>query len=258
VSKDRRRSIRAWIFGGSVALHAAFAVAAVLIPKPERGETAAIELADISKLRKKEPPKPPPPVPPPPPPEKPKPPPPPPKAQAQAKVAAEAPKAEAPPPLPVGEDGFADLGGVALGNGAGGGGGLALGGLAGPGAAAGPAGAAPVAARGPTSTKKVVQQLAPAAADVCNDPPVRPRRKVPMAPKYTMQARQAEIEGVVRVEVTVDEAGRVIAARVLSGLGYGLDEAALAAAKASVFEPASRCGRAVVGTVVLPFRFEST
>ena len=61
-----------------------------------------------------------------------------------------------------------------------------------------------------------------------------------------------------RVEVTVDEAGHVISARVVSGLGYGLDEAALAAAKASHFEPASRCGKPVIGTVVLPFRFQET
>ena len=73
-----------------------------------------------------------------------------------------------------------------------------------------------------------------------------------------MQARQAEIEGVVRVEVTVDESGHVLSARVLSGLGYGLDESALAAAKATVFEPATRCGKAIVGTAVLPFRFEQT
>jgi protein TonB len=258
VNRNLTRSIRAWIIGGSVALHAAFALAAALIPKPERGETAAIELADISKLKKKDPPKPPPPPLPPPPPEKPKPPPPPPRAQAQAKVAPDAPKAEA-PPVPMGEDGFADLGGLALGNGGGGGGGdgVALGGPgAGSGAAAGAGNVA--AAQKPTVTKKVVQQLAPAPAEACNEPPVRPKRKVPVAPKYTMQARQAEIEGVVRVEVTVDESGRVISARIVSGLGYGLDEAALAAAKASVFEPASRCGKPIVGTVVLPFRFEST
>jgi protein TonB len=63
---------------------------------------------------------------------------------------------------------------------------------------------------------------------------------------------------VVRVEVTVDESGRVIAARVSSGLGYGLDELALAAAKACTFQPATRCGKPIVGTVVLPFRFELT
>jgi protein TonB len=254
VKRDRRRSIRAWIFGGSVALHAAFAVAAVLIPKPERAETAAIELADIKKL-KKEPPKPPPPPPPPPPQDKPKPPPPPPRAQAQAKAAADSPKADAPPPMAMGADGFADFGSIALGNG-GGGEGVAI---AAPGAGGG-GGAGGAAAGGPqaTATRRVVQQLAPAAADVCSDPPVRPKRKVPVSPKYTMQARQAEIEGVVRVEVTVDETGRAISARVVSGLGYGLDESALTAAKASVFEPASRCGKPIVGTIVLPFRFEST
>lgn len=257
MKRDRRRSLRAWIFGGSVALHAAFAVAAVLIPKPEgRAETAAIELADLKKP-KKEPPKPPPPPPPPPAQDKPKPPPPPPRAQAQAKMAPDAPKAEAPPPMAMGADGFADFGNIALGNG-GGGDGIAIGAPAG--GAGGGAGGAGTGAAAPraTATRKVVQQLAPAAADVCSDPPMRPKRKIPVAPKYTMQARQAEIEGVVRVEVTVDEAGRVISARVVSGLGYGLDESALAAAKASVFEPASRCGKAIVGTVVLPFRFEST
>jgi protein TonB len=104
-----------------------------------------------------------------------------------------------------------------------------------------------------------VQQLAASqSTETCSDPVVRPKRKIPVAPKYTMQARQAEIEGVVRVEVTVDETGHVLSARVLSGLGYGLDESALAAAKATVFEPATRCGKAIVGTAVLPFRFEQT
>ncbi len=253
MKRNRSRSIRAWIFGGSVALHAAAGVAAVLIPKPERAETAAIELADIKKL-KKEPPKPPPPPPPPPAQEKPKPPPPPPRAQAQAKISPDAPKADAPPPMAMGADGFADFGNIGLGNG-GGGEGIAIAAPAGGGAAGtGAAAAAPKA----TATRKTVQQLAPAAADVCNDPPVRPKRKVPVPPKYTMQARQAEIEGIVRVEVTVDETGRVISARVVSGLGYGLDESAITAAKASVFEPASRCGKPIVGTIVLPFRFEST
>ena len=58
------------------------------------------------------------------------------------------------------------------------------------------------------------------------------------------------------VQITVDEAGKVIDVKLLSGLGYGLDEEAIKAAKAIVFTPASRCGRAIVGTVTLPFRFE--
>jgi protein TonB len=246
VSK-RPRSIAFYVYAGSIVLHAVLAVITVAMPKPKRApDTIAIQLAEAKK--KKEPPKPPPP-PPPPPQEKPKP-----KAaaqaqHAQAKVAPEA-KAEAPPPpVGVGADGFADLG-IALGNSDGPG--IAV-------AAAGPAADRPRAgaAQAATATHKV-EQLAPAQAEACTDPPVRPKRKIPVAPKYTMQARQAEIEGVVRVEVTVDESGHVLSARVLSGLGYGLDEAAVAAARATLFEPATRCGKAVIGTTVLPFRFEQT
>jgi protein TonB len=249
--KSRARSIRAWIFGGSVALHAAFALAAVLIPKPERAEAAAIELADIKK--KKEPPKPPPP-PPPPPAEKPKPPPPPPRAQAAAKSAPEAAKAAAPSQAtPMSEDGFADLGSVALGNGGGGGDGVAIptGGATRAANAGGGAAPAPK-----TVTKKAAQQLAPAGPDACTQPVVRPKRSVSVQAKYTKDARQAEIEGLVRIEVTVDEGGHVVAARLLNGLGYGLDEAALEAAKKCVFEPATLCGKPVVGTAVVAQRFE--
>ncbi|HEX4447818.1 MAG TPA: energy transducer TonB [Polyangiaceae bacterium] len=247
--KSRARSIRAWIVGGSVALHAALAVAAVLIPKPERAEAAAIELADIKK--KKEPPKPPPP-PPPPPPDKPKPPPPPQHAQAQAKAAPEAAKAEATPQaMPMSEDGFADLGSVALGGG-GGGDGVAIPTAAGARAAAvGNGAGAPKAV-----TKKAVQQLAAAGPDACNQPVVRPKRTVGVQPKYTKEAQLAEIEGKVRVEVTVDETGHVISARLVSGLGYGLDEAAIEAAKKCVFEPATACGKPVVGTAVVALNFE--
>jgi protein TonB len=223
-----------------------------LIPKPERAEAAAIELADIKK--RKEPPKPPPPPPPPPPQDKPKPPPPPPRAQAQAKAAPDTAKAAAPEALmPMSEDGFADLGGVALSNG-GGGDGVAIPTAAGSRAAAaagGVGGSAPKAV-----TKKAVQQLAPAGPDACKQPVVRPKRSVGVQAKYTKEARQAEIEGLVRIEVTVDESGHVIAARLLGGLGYGLDEAALDAAKKCVFEPATLCGRPVVGTAIVAQRFE--
>ena len=231
-------------------LHAALFTTVALIPQPERAEAAAIELADIKK--KKEPPKPPPP-PPPPPQEKPKPPPPPPRAQAQAKAAPESTKASAPAAvMPMSEDGFANLGGVALSNG-GGGDGVAIPSAGGPRAAA-------VAAGGPsapkTVTKKAVQQLAPAGPDACTQPVVRPKRSVGVQAKYTKDARQAEIEGLVRIEVTVDESGRVIAARLLNGLGYGLDEAALDAARKCVFEPATLCGKPVVGTAIVAQRFE--
>jgi protein TonB len=248
---NRSRSIRSWIIGGSVIFHACLAVAAVLIPKPDRAETAAIEIADIKK--KKEPPKPPPPPPPPPPQDKPKPPPPPPaRAQSQAKAEAAPVKAEAMTPIATGEDGFADLGGVALGNFGGGGDGVAIP-VAG---AAGPAAAAGAAAAPKAVTKKAVQQLAAAGPNVCSEAVVRPKRLVGVQGKYTQQAKQAEIEGLVKVEVTVDETGHVIAARLLNGLGYGLDESALEAARKCVYQPATLCGKAVVATAVVAQRFE--
>jgi protein TonB len=59
----------------------------------------------------------------------------------------------------------------------------------------------------------------------------------------------------VRVEVTVDDSGHVTGARLLAGLGYGLDEAALEAAKRAAFEPATRCGKPVSATFVIAMRF---
>jgi protein TonB len=238
------------VYGGSLVFHAALAVGAVLMPKPHTSQATAITL--VEEKKKKEPPKPPPPPPPPKAEEKPKPKQTPQPQQQQAKVAPET-KTEAPPPMPVDNAGFADLG-------------MSLGNSDGPGLAVpGPAAAAATAAAkgpaaGPAATTHKVQQLeAPTqGAAACTEPVKRPKPKVPVAPKYTMQARQAEIEGVVRVRVTVDESGHVINAQVISGLGYGLDESALAAARATTFEPATQCGKAVVGSIILPFRFEQT
>jgi protein TonB len=242
-----------WIYGGSIAMHVAFAAVTLALPKQVRTEAIAIELADIKK--KSAPPKPPPPPPPPPPPqEKPKPAPPRPAAQAQAKVAPEPAKLDtAPAPLDVGSDGFADLGGVALGGG-GGGDGIAL--AAAP-AAVGPSSLARAAAK-PKATTRKVEELAPAAAETCHEPVVRPKAKATRKPEYTMKAREAEIEGDVVLEVTIDETGKVLSVRVVRGLGYGLDESAKASVMATSFVPATQCGRPVIGTVKIRFTFEGT
>jgi protein TonB len=231
-------------------LHAALAIGTVAMPAPHTSASTAITL--VEEKKKKDPPRPPPAPPPPPKAEekpKPRPAPQPQAQQQQAKVAPEA-KAEPPPPMPVDNGGFADLG-LSLGNAEGPG-------IAVPGAVAAAAATAKGPGAGPAATTRKVQQLeAPTqGAAACTEPVVRPKRRVPVAPKYTMQARQAEIEGVVRMQVTVDESGHVLNARVVSGLGYGLDESALAAAKATLFEPATQCGKPVVGTTILPFRFE--
>ena len=57
---------------------------------------------------------------------------------------------------------------------------------------------------------------------------VRPAKVVRSpSPKYTQAALQARIEGTVLLNVVVDVDGKVQNARVIRGLGYGLDEAAV-------------------------------
>jgi TonB family protein len=64
-------------------------------------------------------------------------------------------------------------------------------------------------------------------------------------PSYTEQARRLRVEGEVVLEVVFFADGRVSVLRVLEGLGHGLDEAAIAAARKIEFSPARREGRPV-------------
>lgn len=63
--------------------------------------------------------------------------------------------------------------------------------------------------------------------------------------KYTPEALHAAIEGTVILNVIVGETGRVREVRVVSGLGHGLTEAAVAAVKGCRFSPGEKDGRAV-------------
>jgi protein TonB len=87
-----------------------------------------------------------------------------------------------------------------------------------------------------------------------DDPPVVIKL---FAPEYPVQAKQAKIEGVVYVRMTIAETGRVIEARVHRSESIAvLDAAAVEAAKLSIFRPATRGGVAIKSRVVLPFRFK--
>lgn len=110
---------------------------------------------------------------------------------------------------------------------------------------------------GPAPTQTVAKSLAPPPPSdgQCEEPLQKPKPKSVPQPAYPEAARAAEVQGKVRVEVTVDESGAVVSARVVSGLGHGLDEAALAAARSAKFSPAMRCGKAVRGTFVIGMRF---
>lgn len=65
------------------------------------------------------------------------------------------------------------------------------------------------------------------------------------APTYTPEARQRKVEGDVELEVEFTANGKVHVIRVVRGLGYGLDEAAVQAAQQIRFSPARRDGQPV-------------
>jgi protein TonB len=75
-------------------------------------------------------------------------------------------------------------------------------------------------------------------------------------PTYPEIARKAEVEGVVKVLVTIDEAGRVIRAWVETSDAPVLNDAALEAAYNFVFRPALQRGIPVKATIALIFDFK--
>ncbi|MBF5045192.1 TonB family protein [Aggregicoccus sp. 17bor-14] len=72
-----------------------------------------------------------------------------------------------------------------------------------------------------------------------------PRVLSEFRPPYPPEARKANVEGTVVLSVTVDTGGRVVAARVVSGPGYGLDEAARDGIRKARFAPAIKGGEPV-------------
>lgn len=231
------------LLGLSILFHGALGV---LIYRIDMGSTHAATAIQVAEAKKKEAPK-----------AKvddtPKPPPEPPKRAARRAPAAERPLAAPPPeaaPAPL--EALPDFG-LELGGGVGG---LAV---APAPESVGPARSGPVAARAtPSAVKHAAVRAAAAPTDDCDEPAAKPKpRNVPQ-PAYTDRAREAGVEGKVRIELSVDETGRVVAVKVLSGLGYGLDEAAVAAAQSATFEPAVRCGKPARATFTISMRFSSS
>lgn len=71
-------------------------------------------------------------------------------------------------------------------------------------------------------------------------------------PQYTNQAKSASIEGVIIVEIIVDDTGKVRDAKIVRGLGYGLDEETLEAVRKAQFRP----GRVGEKPVAVKFRYK--
>jgi len=74
---------------------------------------------------------------------------------------------------------------------------------------------------------------------------VAPLTLVRVQPRYPDRARFAGREGLVVVQATIDRGGRVTDVRVVKGLGFGLDEAAVSAVQQWRFRPATLEGRPV-------------
>jgi len=72
---------------------------------------------------------------------------------------------------------------------------------------------------------------------------------------YPREAKKQGIEGQVDLVITVEADGRVSAARVVSGPGHGLNEAAVAAVLRAHFRPATRGGKPVATDVGYRYTF---
>lgn len=84
----------------------------------------------------------------------------------------------------------------------------------------------------------------------------RPKQLFAPLPAYTEVARRARIEGIVILEVRLDETGRVDDVTVLRSLGFGLAESAAAAVSRWRYEPARLGDRAVPVLMTITVNFE--
>jgi TonB family protein len=87
-------------------------------------------------------------------------------------------------------------------------------------------------------------QVTPPAIDAYTTPPL-----------YSDDARRLGIEGVVTAQAHVDASGRLSAARVVKGLGFGLDQNALVALRQWRFRPGTRDGAPVAMDVEIEIEF---
>ena len=233
--------MRAWLWGAaaavSVTAHVAFAAwveAREPAPRTQPRPPVVMELAAVARPKPVEPPKPPPP------------PPPPPKPVTIKKVAKHPPAAPPPPPeaprfgsdapdtpggLPVPKGDTMDADPVADGQGK---------------EPAPPAPPPPPPAPPAPPAKKFLP-----AYEVTQLP--RPKHRV--EPEIPEAFRQAQREALVVVELEIDARGKVVSARVLRHAEYGLDDAALAAARQTEFEPALMGTTPVAVRYQIPYRF---
>jgi protein TonB len=96
---------------------------------------------------------------------------------------------------------------------------------------------------------KAPNYVPPGGAD--SDPVLENEPKIP----YPEEAKRAQIEGTVRLRVTVDTEGHVVDVKIITRVGYGLDEAARDAIRKMRFKPALKGGEAVSTTITYNYTF---
>jgi protein TonB len=227
---------------GTLAVHvAAFGGLNTIKPKPPDPQRVAVMVNAPKKKQKPKPPEPPKPI------EAPKE-----VLQRPTAPRAPAPPTPAPPPDPVAAAhpalaAMPDFG-INLSGGLGGPGGIAVP-LAGK-----PAAPAEAVARKEKTFGAAAERPA-VTGDDCQEDLVKAKPQGFVQPTYTDDARAAGIEGRVRVQVTIDASGAILDAKIVSGLGHGLDESAIAAARRMSFSAATRCGKPVTSTFAISMRF---
>jgi TonB family protein len=87
--------------------------------------------------------------------------------------------------------------------------------------------------------------------DVVTPPALRTRAEA----TYPPDALRDNLSAIVGLEIVVDDAGKVLDARVIAPAGHGFDEAAVAAIRRFTFEPARRNGTPTKSTVQLSYAF---
>ncbi len=85
---------------------------------------------------------------------------------------------------------------------------------------------------------------------------VKPKVLKQIQVSYPKPAKEARVEGAVKLSVLINELGQVREVSVLEGPGYGLNEAATDALKQFLFSPAEVEGQKVSVRIVYVYRFK--
>lgn len=83
-----------------------------------------------------------------------------------------------------------------------------------------------------------------------------PKLKKEIKANYPLEAKKAQIEGPVILDVVIDKNGNVHDAKVINGPGYGLNESAIEAIKKFEFSPAFKNDQPVFVKIRYTYRFK--